>query len=238
MNWQKNYIGDKMILLNKLPIELTNNLKNELLEKEKFILTLPPDNNIGKLFNNDNVTTMRSAYHNIFKWKTQNTKLLLKYIKNGFELYCKNNPNFNIPKEKCYYQCWVNIWRDKQYIKPHTHASNDLKQFKLLSGHIFLNGKNPTATWYVNENEDYKNKNKSILNMDEYLKNWKHLLNPIKNELGKIILFPGNIIHFTKPYNQLDENDFRMTCAFDIVNIDMYDNIYYNKPLSLLKLYS
>ena len=29
MNWKKDYIGDKMILLNKLPINVTNNLKND-----------------------------------------------------------------------------------------------------------------------------------------------------------------------------------------------------------------
>ena len=113
-----------------LPINLEL-LSKTCLEKEQEILDLP----IVVLKSEDkkeiyfdgctglgkNSTTSRSWLYNIFDWNTPETNSLKLFVREKIEDY--NHKLGNLTPEKLYVQCWYNVLRYGQKIKPHLHLS-------------------------------------------------------------------------------------------------------------------
>jgi hypothetical protein len=171
-----------------------NEISKLCLSKEKEILKLPNSNKV----NNDgftglgkNSTTSKYENYNVLKWKNKNIKLIKQTII-SFHNEILNYFNQPLLKE-LWIQCWVNIMRKGEQIKPHLH---DTSPYTYLGGHICVQCENTTTNYInpinqINEPELYKS----------------------KNEIGKITLFQNNIPHYTNKHNS---NKERITIAFDL----------------------
>ena len=165
-------------------------------KKEKEILKLP--NTIRNLKVSDgytglgeNSTTSRFDKYNVLKWNNPEIEKLKTAI---LEMHTKFLTLLQIEKPKILFaQCWLNIMRKGQQIKPHIHSTSPESY---LGGHICIKCNN-TSTYYINpinqinEPETYES----------------------KNETGKITLFQNCIPHYTDINNSDDE---RITIAFDL----------------------
>ena len=168
-----------------------------LLKKEKQILSLPSTNK-NNISNGDgytglgsNTTTAKHNQYNLFKSKNKN---MIKIKKSILDIHNKFLELLNISKPKTLFaQCWVNIMRKGEQIKPHLHNTN---KFSYLSGHICVKCNN-TSTHYINPVNQ-------INGPDVF---------SIKNEEGKVTLFQSNIPHYTDKVNHKEE---RITLAFDM----------------------
>ena len=96
-----------------------------------------------------------------------------------------NNLKLNYP---LYVQCWANTYRKGDYIQPHCHSS---KRTNILSGNIFLKGIPFPGTKYF----------------------FKEGTTQVKNKIGEISIFKGNLVHSVDPYMG---DDIRITMAMDI----------------------
>ena len=175
-----------------------NVVSNIIKSKEKIILKTSPrsdtDGNTG--LGGDSLTS-RFNYYNVLNWEDKNIQKIKNNIVNSInDLYKK------ILQEKpknLKIQCWANVMRKGQQIKPHAHTTSNNC---LLAGNICVDVDN-TYTHYVNpfkwfvEQEIYSS----------------------KNEIGKITLFNANIPHYTDKVLSKD----RITIAFDIID-DTYSN--------------
>jgi len=155
-------------------------LKNEL----KIITKYPPktwdlsrnfDGGTGLGFNS---LTSRSCHFNLLKWF--GTKSIRKCIREKYNHYT-NKQNKSI-----YVQCWANVMRYGEKIKPHSH-DDLLPSIERVSGHIVVYADTLTNTYYEN--------------------------NPVQNINGQLTLFPSNLVHWTDTYLG---NSERITIAFDI----------------------
>jgi len=174
------------------------NLAKFILSKEDEILRLPvsvtSDNQVtdGYTGLGENSTTIRFASYNVLNWENENINLLKQSILN-FHNDILNKLKLQIPKE-LYIQCWTNIMRYGEKIKPHLHATNPSTY---LGGHICVQCDN-TSTHYINPINQ--------INDPEIYSS--------KNEVGKITLFQNNIPHYTDVHNS---NIERITIAFDLM---------------------
>ena len=174
------------------------NLAKFILSKEDEILRLPasltPDNQVtdGYTGLGEKSTTVRFDRYNVLKWKNENINLLKENILK-FHNDILNKLKLQIPNE-LYIQCWTNIMRNKEQIKPHLHATNPSTY---LGGHICVQCDN-TSTHYINPINQ--------INDPEIYSS--------KNEVGKITLFQNNIPHYTDVHNS---NIERITIAFDLM---------------------
>jgi hypothetical protein len=106
-------------------------------------------------------------------------------------------------ENKIYVQCWANVLRKGQRIKPHQHWNS---KYTYLGGHICLDDYD-THTYYINP---YTRKTFDT-----------------KNVKGKVYLFPNWLEHYTDTY---EGDDVRVTIAFDIITQTVYDeDIFDNK---------
>ena len=174
------------------------NLSKFILSKEEEILKLPltvssSDNLVtdGYTGLGEKSTTVRFDRYNVLKWKNENINLLKENILK-FHNDILNKLKLQIPNE-LYIQCWTNIMRNKEQIKPHLHATNPSTY---LGGHICVQCDN-TSTHYINPINQ--------INDPEIYSS--------KNEVGKITLFQNNIPHYTDVHNS---NIERITIAFDL----------------------
>jgi hypothetical protein len=174
--------------------------------KEKKIIRSSPkssgDGNTG--LGNDSLTS-RFGYFNVLKWKEPDIQKIKDHIiDNVSKFYNK------ILQEKptdLKIQCWANVMRKGQQIKPHVH---DTSNNCLLGGHICVDVDN-TSTHYINPFKYF-----SGINQETYSS---------KNEVGKITLFSDNIPHYTDEVISKD----RVTIAFDIINGNQKHNDNYIK---------
>lgn len=179
-------------------------LSKFILSKEKDILKLPntiKGNNFsdgGTGLGKDS-TTARYNKYNVLHWENENIEKIKKNILNSYEKFLKFF-NFKLPKE-LYIQCWVNIMRKGEQIKPHIHATHP---DSYLGGHICIQVDN-TSTFYINPIDQ-------IDNLELY---------ESKNEIGKLTLFQNNIPHYTSVNNS---NMERITIAFDLSLVKMDNN--------------
>jgi len=182
------------------------NLANFILDKEDEILKLPvrKDNNnkftdgytgLGK-----KSTTARFSEYNVFNWNNENIKKIKKEILSFHEDVLKyfKQP---LPNE-LYINCWTNIMRKGEKIKPHIHG---ITPTTYLGGHICVQC-DGTSTHYLNPinqiNDPFKYSS--------------------KNEVGKITLFQNNIPHYTDMHESDKE---RITIAFDLHTI-MFNKVH------------
>jgi hypothetical protein len=180
-----------------------DNLSTFLLNQENKILNLPITKNKNKVFDGstglgEKSTTSRSKEYNVLFWDNTEINLIKNNILEYHNLFLKFL-NLPLPNE-LYIQCWVNIMRKGEQIKPHIHG---VHPDTYLGGHICVQVQD-TSTFYINpinqiqEPEIYSS----------------------KNEIGKITLFQNNIPHYTDMHNSEKE---RITLAFDL-RVKIYNN--------------
>ncbi len=169
------------------------NLAKLILSKEKLILQLPTSTVAKDAYTglNENSTTQRFDKYNVLKWEDENIEPLkgnILHFHNGIMQYFK----LPIPKE-LYIQCWYNVMRKGEQIKPHIH---DIGPNCYLGGHICVQC-DDTSTHYINPINQINDP----------------MLYSSKNEVGKMTIFPNNVPHYTDIHNSDSE---RITLAFDI----------------------
>lgn len=179
-------------------VQYYNNLKELILKKEKQILeeteptrTVGTDNTDGYTGLGDNSLTSRFASFNVLKWEED----LINPIRNAIkEKYFEFLNALKVERRLCYIQCWTNVLRKGQQIKPHIHG---VTPYTYLGGHIHIT-QNNTSTFYMNPVNQ--------LNDPE--------LHESKNEQGKITIFQNCIPHYTSM--NIEEHE-RISIAFDFL---------------------
>lgn len=174
-------------------------LKSIILDKEQEIINTYDFVHDWNTGLGSNSLTSRSNYYNLLKW--DNTKNLKDAIKNTLQ---KFTYSLGIDIEgKFYIQCWANVLRNDEEINVHHHWHSP---YTFLGGHVCLEH-NSTSTYYINPytKEEYE----------------------IKNEKGKITLFPNWVPHRTNKHTGEVE---RITLAFDIIpEVTYQEDIFEDK---------
>jgi hypothetical protein len=177
-----------------------NKVKEFLLKKENEILSLPTEtfkNPNNKEIIKDgytglgNSTTSRFTSYNVLRFENKEIKKIKDNINNAHNVLLKSL-NFKKP-DKLFIQCWYNVMKKGQSIKPHVHDGSNLSY---LSGHICVTT-NDTYTGYITSFHQ--------MNYPEVYK--------ITTEQNKLTLFQSCVPHFTSSVNN---NDYRITIAFDL----------------------
>jgi hypothetical protein len=172
-------------------------LSQFLLKKEKEVKKLPVQfYEKNKVFDGytglgSNSTTSRSNQYNILTW---NHSEILKLKQNIIEnIICYNNECGNQTPDNLKIQCWYNVLRYGQKIKPHQHST---RPFCYLSGHFNVKVEN-TSTVYMSPINQLNDPD--VIN--------------IKNQNGEMTIFPSYIFHYTTPHYSFKP---RITIAFDV----------------------
>ena len=174
----------------------TNSLSELLLLKEKEVKKLPTtviDNTLSDGYTGlgSRSTTAKFQSYNVLTWDHSEIKKLKSNIAKSvidFNDECGNKtPNV------LWIQCWYNVLRFGQKIRPHHHSvSPDC----YLSGHFNVQV-NDTSTVYMSPINQ--------LNDPQVI--------DIKNKVGDMTLFPSYIFHYTTPHYSFKP---RITIAFDL----------------------
>ena len=174
-------------------------------KEKKIIRSSPKSSGDGNTGLGDNSLTSRFGYFNVLKWQEPDIQKIKDHIVDNVSKFYNR-----ILQEKptdLKIQCWANVMRKGQQIKPHVH---DTSNNCLLGGHICVDVDN-TSTHYINPFKYF-----SGINQETYSS---------KNEVGKITLFSDNIPHYTDKVISKD----RVTIAFDIINGNQKHNDNYIK---------
>ena len=115
-----------------------------ILSKEKEIVSLPVTGDAYTGMREDS-TTARFDKYNVFKWEDKNIEMLKHFICNFHDDIVGKYFKQELPKE-LYIQCWANIMRKGDQIKPHLH---DIGPTCYLGGHICVQC-DDTSTHYIN----------------------------------------------------------------------------------------
>jgi hypothetical protein len=166
-----------------------------ILEKEKSILEKFPS---STKTNADGYTglgadslTARYQHYNLLLWENQEIKKIKTSI---LKTYLNFLEQVGAPRRKVWIQCWANVLRKNQEIKPHIHS---VTPYSYLGGHICVQCTD-TSTIYINPINQ--------INDPEIYSS--------KNEVGKITIFQNSIPHYTSKHVS---NTERITIAFDII---------------------
>ena len=183
----------------------TNSLSKFLLSKEKEIKKLPTavgergEETDGYTGLGLNTTTAKFQSYNILTWSHPEIKKLRSNITKNVIEY--NNECGNKTPNVLWIQCWYNVLRFGQKIKPHVHSMNP---YSYLSGHFNVQV-NETSTVYMSPANQ--------INDPEVV--------DIKNKVGDMTLFPSYIFHYTTPHYSFKP---RITIAFDLNPCKLHDN--------------
>ena len=175
----------------------TDSLSKFLLSKEKEVKKLPISVGKGGVKSDGytglglNTTTAKFQSYNILTWNHPEIKKLKSNIIRNIIDY--NNKCGNKTPNVLWIQCWYNVLRFGQKIKPHHHSVNS---DCYLSGHFNVQV-NDTSTVYMSPINQLNNPD----------------VIDIKNIPGKLSLFPSYIFHYTTPHYSLKP---RITIAFDV----------------------
>ena len=179
------------VFILKSDVNLKRFTKQILKNEQRIIKKYPPTNrsNVktdgGTGLGYDSLTS-RFFHFNVLKWF--NTNQLRKEIREGYESY--NNLN-NTP---LFVQCWANVMRKGDRIKPHIHMNENISSIHSLSGHLCVKVDKSTSTYYGGK--------------------------PLSNVNGQMVFFPSTMIHCTDTYFG---NDERITVAFDIYSEEWFN---------------
>ena len=179
------------VLILNSDVNLERFSKQILKNEPKIIKKYPPTNckNIktdgGTGLGYDSLTS-RFFHFNVLKWL--NTNQLKKEIRKGYESYTNNT---NTP---LFVQCWANVMRKGDRIKPHAHMDQNINSLHALSGHLCVKVDGSTNTFYGGE--------------------------PLLNVNGEMIFFPSTMTHWTNTYFGESE---RITVAFDIYSEEWFN---------------
>lgn len=178
-------------------------IKNLILKKEKDILkkTKPSNKKSVDGFTKLGKNSLTSRYEsfNVLKWKNKEITKLQKNILKEYKNFL-NKLNLKMP-EKLYIQCWANVLRKNEQIKPHIHNTSSNSY---LSGHICISTQN-TSTFYINP-----------INQINFPDTYES-----KNKEGKFTLFQSYIPHYTSKFKEKGE---RITIAFDLLLNQSFNN--------------
>ena len=174
-------------------------------KEKKIIRSSPKSSGDGNTGLGNNSLTSRFGYFNVLKWQEPDIQKIKDHIVDNVSKFY-NRILQEKPKD-LKIQCWANVMRKGQQIKPHVH---DTSNNCLLGGHICVDVDN-TSTHYINPFKYF-----SGINQETYSS---------KNEVGKITLFSDNIPHYTDKVISKD----RVTIAFDIINGNQKHNDNYIK---------
>jgi hypothetical protein len=205
---KKNYFApewDYYIIENIIKKVNFKSLSKFLLKKEKELLKitkpiLKTSTVDGYTGLGENSITSRYASFNVFNFKNKELYKISKEIINIHKILL-NFLKIETPKN-LWIQCWFNVMRKGEFIKPHIHSFDPSTY---LGGHICVQVQN-THTKYINPINQ--------LNDQEIYTS--------ENEVGKITLFQNNIPHFTNIHNC---NKERITIAFDLA-LEKKENNY------------
>ena len=170
-------------------------LSSRVLKNERKILKKYPPTGFDNLKTDggtglgSNSLTSRFCYFNVLSWF--GTRKLRKYIKAGYN-------DFNqVDDNPVFVQCWANVMRKGDRIKPHkhTHVMN-LSSVHALSGHLCVNVDESTSTYYDGR--------------------------PLCNVNGQMVFFPTTMTHWTNTYMGDSE---RITIAFDIYSEEWFNYV-------------
>jgi hypothetical protein len=139
----------------------------------------------------ENSLTSRSNLFNVFCWEDEEIQKLKGKL---HEKYLKFLDMLNVPRSRVWLQCWANVLRDGEEIKPHIHSVNP---FCYLGGHIVVQC-NDTSTVYINPVNQINDPNE----------------HRIKNVVGAVTIFQECVPHYTTPHSGDKE---RITLAFDLL---------------------
>ena len=174
-------------------------------KEKKIIRSSPKSSGDGNTGLGNNSLTSRFGYFNVLKWQEPDIQKIKDHIVDNVSKFYNR-----ILQEKptdLKIQCWANVMRKGQQIKPHVH---DTSSNCLLGGHICVDVDN-TSTHYINPFRYFSGDNQETYSS--------------KNEVGKITLFSDNIPHYTDKVISKD----RVTIAFDIINGNQKHNDNYIK---------
>ena len=174
-------------------------------KEKKIIRSSPKSSGDGNTGLGDNSLTSRFGYFNVLKWQEPDIQKIKDHIVDNVSKFY-NRILQEKPKD-LKIQCWANVMRKGQQIKPHVH---DTSNNCLLGGHICVDVDN-TNTHYINPFKYFSGNNQETYSS--------------KNEVGKITLFSDNIPHYTDKVISKD----RVTIAFDIINGNQKHNDNYIK---------
>ena len=174
-------------------------------KEKKIIRSSPKSSGDGNTGLGDNSLTSRFGYFNVLKWQEPDIQKIKDHIVDNVSKFY-NRILQEKPKD-LKIQCWANVMRKGQQIKPHVH---DTSNNCLLGGHICVDVDN-TSTHYINPFKYFSGNNQETYSS--------------KNEVGKITLFSDNIPHYTDKVISKD----RVTIAFDIINGNQKHNDNYIK---------
>jgi hypothetical protein len=115
----------------------------------------------------------------------------------------------NQTNQPVYIQCWANVMRNGDKIHPHNHRPrNDFFKYHAVSGNLFISCDKKTNTYYENIK--------------------------VSNVVGKLILFPSHITHWTDTYYGKEE---RISIAFDVrTKFDWEDDVYSDAKKHWIKI--
>ena len=160
-----------------LSIEECDVIYNRILETEEFVKSLGEDVHSGTA---DNSLTGRHWCHNYLYDDVIGNILL---------------PKFRVVLgRKRYVQCWANVMRKGDTIKPHTHMNENISSLHALSGHLCVKVDGSTSTYYDGR--------------------------PLQNVNGQMVFFPSTMAHWTNTYMGDSE---RITIAFDIYSKEWFN---------------
>ena len=194
-------------------------LTKQVLKNEPKILKKYPfggDGNTGLGYDS---LTSRYKFYNVLDWV--NTKSLRMMIRKGYEKYnntsvdedmsnaskvignrhyVKESEDYQRSNTPLYVQCWANVMRKGEMMRPHFHLSklskgDDISTEHFLCGNLNLQCDRMKATYYGSN--------------DTFL----------LNKPGEMALFPSHVKHWTQEH---DSDDERVTIAFDIFSEDYY----------------
>ena len=135
--------------------------------------------------------TSRSNFYNLLTWNDPEIDKIKTSI---VELHDTLLKQLRLPLfPKLYIQCWANVMRKGEKIKPHLHS---VLPMCYLGGHICVKATN-TSTHYVNHFDQANNPQKYS----------------VKNDVGKLTIFQNHLTHYTDRHN--DDNE-RISIAFDL----------------------
>lgn len=174
-----------------------------ILTKEKEIIENTPEirdtaNGDGYTGLGPNSLTSRYQSFNVLTWDDEEIQKLKVKI---HEKYLEFLEQVGAPRRKVWIQCWANVLRYGEEIKPHIHATH---RYTYLGGHITVQSEN-TSTIYINP-----------INQINHPETYESI-----NTVGKLTLFQNNIPHYCTKHLGKKE---RISIAFDIIVDENYLN--------------
>ena len=166
-------------------------LRDKILEREESIIKENEyESDWGTGLGKNSMTSRSSSYNLLFWEEAKDLKGIIKHYHDTImtKMY--------LDKRDVYCQCWANVMRKGEKIKPHRHSHDE---WTYLSGHICIQT-NDTSTYYIHpySREPFGS----------------------RNETNKITIFPSWMEHYTDRYRGGQQ---RITIAFDLYAKDAFD---------------